>query len=55
MAEDDTPEKPCDFNFKLILVGNSGVGKTCVIRRFTTGAYNTYFAATNGRRRMSGV
>lgn len=29
-----------DYLFKIILIGDSNVGKTCVVHRFKTGQYN---------------
>lgn len=34
--------------FKIVLVGNAGVGKTCLVRQFTTGKYPTRQGATIG-------
>ena len=30
-----------DYLFKIILIGDSNVGKTCVVHRFKSGQYNT--------------
>ena len=32
-------EDPYDFLFKVVLIGDAGVGKTCVIQRFKHGVY----------------
>ena len=37
-----------DFLFKLVLVGDSGVGKTCVLNRFAEDAFNSTYKATIG-------
>lgn len=29
----------CDFLFKIVLIGDCGAGKTCVVQRFKTGAF----------------
>ena len=37
-----------DFLFKVVLVGDCGVGKTCVVRRFKTGLYQERHGNTIG-------
>lgn len=37
-----------DYLFKLLLIGDSGVGKTCVLFRFSEDAFNTTFISTIG-------
>ncbi len=37
-----------DHLFKLLLVGDAGVGKSSILLRFTEGTYNTHQAATIG-------
>ena len=38
-----------DYNFKLAIIGNSGVGKTCVLTRYTDNQFQTSFLSTIGR------
>lgn len=33
---------------KVVIIGDSGVGKTCLIQRFTNGVFNESQAATVG-------
>ncbi|XP_054985459.1 ras-related protein Rab-19-like [Sorex araneus] len=44
MALDDN----FDFQFKVILIGDSGVGKTCVVQTFATGVYSDDHQITFG-------
>lgn len=37
------------FLFKVVLIGNSGVGKTCLVRRFTQGVFPKGQGATIGK------
>ncbi|CAD5111737.1 DgyrCDS1022 [Dimorphilus gyrociliatus] len=37
-----------DYLFKLLLIGDSGVGKTCVLFRFSEDAFNATFISTIG-------
>jgi small GTP-binding protein len=37
-----------DYNYKLIIIGDSGVGKTCLTYRVTTGQFREKIAATIG-------
>ena len=41
-------EKKFDFLFKVLLIGDSGVGKTCILFRFSDDAFNTTFISTIG-------
>lgn len=41
--------KTYDYLFKLLLIGDSGVGKTCVLFRFSEDAFNTTFISTIGK------
>ncbi|KAF4518976.1 hypothetical protein B566_EDAN007764 [Ephemera danica] len=44
----DKMAKTYDYLFKLLLIGDSGVGKTCVLFRFSEDAFNTTFISTIG-------
>ncbi|KAL0270587.1 UNVERIFIED_CONTAM: hypothetical protein PYX00_007945 [Menopon gallinae] len=41
-------KKTYDLLFKLLLIGDSGVGKTCILFRFSDDAFNTSFISTIG-------
>ena len=41
-------KKQYDLLFKLLLIGDSGVGKTCVLYRFSDDAFNATFISTIG-------
>uniref|UniRef100_A0AC35TGN1 Ras-related protein Rab-10 n=1 Tax=Rhabditophanes sp. KR3021 TaxID=114890 RepID=A0AC35TGN1_9BILA len=41
-------KKQYDLLFKLLLIGDSGVGKTCILYRFSDDAFNTHFISTIG-------
>ena len=40
--------KAYDYLFKLLLIGDSGVGKTSVLFRFSDDAFNSTFISTIG-------
>jgi GTPase SAR1 family protein len=40
--------KAYDYLFKLLLIGDSGVGKTCILFRFSDDSYNSTFISTIG-------
>ena len=42
--------KTYDYLFKLLLIGDSGVGKTCVLFRFSEDAFNATFISTIGEK-----
>lgn len=42
------PDEHYDFLFKLVLVGDASVGKTCVVQRFKTGAFSERQSSTIG-------
>lgn len=55
MALTTDPSFPCrmakktyDLLFKLLLIGDSGVGKTCILFRFSDDAFTTTFISTIG-------
>ncbi|EEC09809.1 translational initiation factor IF2, putative [Ixodes scapularis] len=39
-------KKTYDLLFKLLLIGDSGVGKTCILFRFSDDAFHTTFIST---------
>lgn len=43
--------KTYDYLFKLLLIGDSGVGKTCALFRFSEDAFNATFISTIGEHR----
>lgn len=43
-------KKTYDLLFKLLLIGDSGVGKTCLLFRFSDDAFNTTFISTIGNK-----
>lgn len=46
--------KTYDYLFKLLLIGDSGVGKTCALFRFSEDAFNATFISTIGEGPRSG-
>jgi GTPase SAR1 family protein len=47
--------KAYDYLFKLLLIGDSGVGKTCVLFRFAEDQYNATFISTIGERGTASI
>ena len=47
--------KNYDFLFKLLLIGDSGVGKTCIMVRFTEDTFSSTFISTAGERQLGWV
>lgn len=43
-----TLPKDYDVTFKMLVLGDSGVGKTCLIRRFTDNDFTDNFLSTIG-------
>jgi len=41
-------KKTYDLLFKLLLIGDSGVGKTCILFRFSDDAFTSTFISTIG-------
>lgn len=41
--------KPYDYLFKILLIGNSGSGKTSLLYRFCDDTFNNTFISTIGR------
>ena len=43
-----SPNTPSNLIFKVIIIGDSGVGKTCLSERATKGIYNNIMTITVG-------
>lgn len=43
-------KKTYDLLFKLLLIGDSGVGKTCILFRFSDDAFTSTFISTIGKK-----
>ena len=41
--------KPFDYSFKLLLLGNQSVGKTCILQRYLDDIFTSTEKATVGR------
>lgn len=39
MAREPYPNDSFDYLFKIVLIGDPGVGKTCLVQRFCSGTY----------------
>ena len=44
-------QDPQSYEFKIVLLGDRGVGKTCLVLRFIEGLYNARQQSTIGARR----
>jgi len=42
--------KQYDILFRLLILGDSGVGKTCMLRRFTEGEFDPSHISTIGKK-----
>lgn len=45
-------KKTYDLLFKLLLIGDSGVGKTCILFRFSDDAFTSTFISTIGKSKI---
>ena len=41
-------EEPYDYLFKIVLIGDAGVGKTCIVQRFKSGTFIERHGSTIG-------
>ena len=41
-------DSDCDFMFKIVLIGDASVGKTCLLQRFRFGTYSERHHSTIG-------
>ena len=39
----------CDYLFKILIVGDSGVGKSCLLLRYADNVYNENYISTIGK------
>ena len=46
--EDDDKKEKIDYEFKIITLGNSGTGKTSIIKSFVDGVFDEYQLVTLG-------
>lgn len=44
----DPPEESFDYLFKLVVIGDCGVGKTCIVQRFMGSAFVERHSSTIG-------
>ena len=44
----NTPRAEYDFLFKLIIIGDSGIGKSCLLNRFADDVYTDSYISTIG-------
>ena len=42
------PDEQFDYLFKIVLIGDAGVGKTCMVQRFKSGTYTEKHGSTIG-------
>ncbi|ODM92479.1 Ras-related protein RAB1BV [Orchesella cincta] len=47
-SENSLSMRKPDYTFKLVLLGNSAVGKSCLLKRFSTGVFHCDMTATTG-------
>ena len=45
-APDDFPKTTYDVLYRLVLIGDSGVGKTAILLRYSDNMFNTSFITT---------
>lgn len=48
MAYSSDADEAFDYLFKIVLIGDAGVGKTCVVQRFKSGTYTEKHGSTIG-------
>lgn len=48
------PKKAYDLLFKLLLIGDADVGKTCILYRYAHDTFSTTFISTIGKKQLFG-
>ena len=48
LRTDKKKAKQYDYTFKIVMIGDSGVGKSCILLRFSDDKFNENFYATIG-------